>query len=110
MNYEYPEYKYPTNHTLGVLGGMLVGALVGAVTMLLLAPQSGKDTRRQIREKGIELRERTTEMVEDTITQVRTNAQKVTMEAKDYGQELVVEQLENVTEAAQAGKKAIQSS
>ena len=110
MIHENQEYKYSTNNTLGVLGGMLFGALAGAVTMLLLAPQSGKDTRRQIQEKSIELRDRTTEMVEDTLGQVRSNANKVTMGVKEYGKELAVEQLENVSEAAQAGKKAIQSS
>lgn len=110
MSYENREYQDPTNNTLDVLGGMLIGALAGAVTMLLLAPQSGKDTRRQIQEKGTELRDRTTEMVENTIAQVRTNANKVTMSVEDYGQKLAVEQLENVSEAAQAGKKVIQSS
>ena len=110
MIHENQEYTYPTNNALGVLVGMLIGGLAGAVTMLLVAPRSGKDTRRQIQEKGIELRDRTTEMVEDTIAQVRTNANKLTIGVKDYGKELAVEQLENVSEAAQAGKKAIQSS
>jgi gas vesicle protein len=110
MIHENQEFRYPANNVLGVLVGMLIGALAGAVTMLLLAPQSGNDTRRQIQEKGIELRDRTTEMVEDTIAQVRTKANKLTMGIKDYGQELAVEQLENVSEAAQAGKKAIQNS
>ena len=110
MIHENQEYRYPTNNTLGVLAGMLIGALAGAVTMLLLAPQSGNDTRRQIQEKGIELRDRTTEMVEDTIAQVRTKANKITTGLADRSRELAVEQLENVSEAAQAGKKAIQSS
>jgi gas vesicle protein len=110
MIHENQEYRYPTNNTLNVLAGMVIGGLAGAVTMLLLAPQSGKDTRMQIREKGIELRDRTTQMVEDTVAQVRSNANKITMGLKDYGQELAVEQLEHVSEAAQAGKKAIQSS
>ena len=30
MIHENQEYKYPTNNTLGVLGGMLFGALAGA--------------------------------------------------------------------------------
>jgi gas vesicle protein len=107
---ENQEYKYPTNNTLGVLVGMLIGGLAGAVTMLLLAPQSGKDTRRQLQEKSIELGDRTTEMVEDTIAQVRSKANKITMDVKNYAQEEAVEQLENVSEAAQTGKKAIQSS
>ena len=110
MIHENQEYTYPTNNTFGVLAGMLIGALAGAVTMLLLAPQSGQDTRRQMLEKGIELRERTTELVEDTIAQVRTKANKITMGLEDRGRELAVEQLENVSEAAQAGKKAVQSS
>ena len=104
------EYEYPTNNTLGVLVGMLIGGLAGAVTMLLLAPQSGKDTREQLQKKGFELRDRTTGMVEHSLTQVRSKANKITVGLKDRGQKLAVEQLENVSEAAQAGKKAIQSS
>ncbi|HET9912320.1 MAG TPA: YtxH domain-containing protein [Anaerolineales bacterium] len=73
MIHENQKHKY----IFGVLVGMLIGSLAGAVTMLLLAPQSGKDTRMQIQKKGIELRDRTTEMVEDTISQVRTNANNV---------------------------------
>lgn len=110
MIHENQEYKYHTNNTLGVLVGMLVGGLAGALTMLLLAPQSGKDTRMQIQKKGIELRDRTSEMVEDTMAQVRSNANKITMGIKNYGKEQAVEQLDHVSEAAQAGKKAIQSS
>jgi gas vesicle protein len=110
MIHEHQEYKYPTNNILGVLVGMLIGALAGAATMLLLAPQSGKDTRMQIQKKGIELRDQTTEMVEDAIAQVRTSANKITTGVKNYSQDLAVEQLDHVSKAARAGKKAIQSS
>ena len=111
MIHENQEYVYHThNNILSILGGMLVGSLAGAVTMFLLAPQSGRDTRKQIQEKGIELRDRTTELVENTMTQVRTKANKITVDLKDRGQELAVKQLDQVSEAAQAGKKAIQSS
>jgi gas vesicle protein len=114
---ENQEYRHPANNTLSVVLGMLIGGLAGAVTMLLLAPQSGKDTRTQIQEKGIELRDRATGMVEDTMAQVRSNANKITAggreKAKELlqkGEELVIEQLDHVSEAAKAGKKAIQSS
>jgi gas vesicle protein len=117
MMNENQEYTHPANNLLSVLLGVLVGGLAGAVTMLLLAPQSGKETRIQIQKKGLELRDRTTELVEDTMAQVRLNANKITVggrekikELKHQGQELVVEQLEHVSEAAQAGKKAIQGS
>jgi gas vesicle protein len=109
MIHENQEYRYPANNIAGVLVGMLIGGLAGAVTMLLLAPQSGKETRKQIQEKGLELRDRTTEMVEDTMAQVRSKANKLTRDAKNYTEEQAVEQLDNVSEAAQAGKKAIQS-
>ena len=41
------------NKGVNVLFGMLIGGLVGAVTMLLLAPQSGKRTRAQIQQEAI---------------------------------------------------------
>ena len=110
MIHENQELKYHSNNTFGVLGGMLIGALAGAAAALLLAPQSGQDTRKQIQEKGIELRDRTTEMVDETVAKVRTNANKITMDLKGRGQEIAVEQLDNVAKAAQAGKKAIETS
>jgi gas vesicle protein len=110
MIHENQELRYHTNNTLGVLGGMLIGALAGAATALLLAPQSGKDTRKQIQEKGVELRDRTTELVEDTVAQVRTKANNLTVGLKDRGPAIAVQQLDHVSEAAQAGKKAIKNS
>lgn len=104
-------------NVLGVLLGMLIGGLAGAVAMWLLAPQSGKDTRKQIKEKGIELRDRTTGMVDDAVEQVRSSAGKMAHdgrekaeELKQHGQDLLAEQLQRVSAAAQAGKKVIQSS
>jgi len=113
---ENQELEYHNNNILGVFVGMLVGGLAGAVTMLLMAPQSGKDTRMQIQEKSIELRDRTTEMVEDAVAQVRSDRKKITMggrqkakELLEQGQALVIEQLDHVSDAAKAGKKAIQN-
>jgi gas vesicle protein len=108
--YEKQEYPYFTNNITGIFVGMLVGGLAGALTMLLLAPQSGKDTRMQIRKKGMDLRDRTSEWVEETVAKVRTNANKITTDLKKHGQKLAVEQLDHVSEAAQAGQKIVQSS
>ena len=109
--------EYHNNNILGVLVGLLVGCLAGAITMLLLAPQSGEDTRMQIQKKGIELRNQTTGMMDDAIAQMRLDRNKITMggrqkaqELLHQGQALVVEQLDHVSEAALAGKKAIQNS
>jgi gas vesicle protein len=93
MIYKYPEYERPTNNALGALGGMLIGVLVGAAAMTLLAPRSGKDTRWQIQKKGTELRDRTAGMVEASLAQVRSNPSKVEMSMKNY------KQLEHVSDA-----------
>jgi len=110
------EYSHPTNNILNVLVGMLIGGLAGAVTMLLLAPQSGKRTRIQIQEKGIELRDRATGIVEDAVSQARLEGNKLARDGRrtankllHQGQDLVADQIEQVTDAVKAGKKAIQS-
>jgi gas vesicle protein len=110
-----PEYR--KSNVFSVLVGMLVGGLAGAVTMLLLAPQSGEETRMQLQEKGIELRDRTSGIVQDAKEKIRLGGNKLTVEGRQkarellqQGQDLVVEQLDHVSEVAQAGKKAIQSS
>ena len=94
MIYEYPKYKNSPNNALGILGGMVIGALVGVVAMLLLAPRSGKDTRTQIQNKGIELRDRTTGMVEHTLAQIGINPNKINMGVNNY------EQLEHASDPA----------
>ena len=113
------ENQEPESHTNipGVLAGLLIGCVAGAVTMLLLAPQSGKRTRMQIQEKGIELRDRTTGMLEDAMAQVRLDSNKMTSDGRrkatelmHQGQALVADQLEHVSDAVKAGKKAILSS
>ena len=114
---ENQEYKYSTNTFLNVLVAMVVGGLAGAIAMLLLAPQSGKETRKLIQKKSVELRDQTTEMVEDTVAQVRSNVNKIALGGREkinalkkHGQELAVEQLDHVSKAAKAGKKAIKNS
>ena len=112
------EKQEPENHGGGffsVLAGLLIGCVAGAVTMLLLAPQSGKDTRLLIKEKGIELRDRTSGIVDDALEQVRQEAGKITVggrekaeDLKQQGQDLLAEQLGRVSAAAQAGKKAVE--
>jgi len=113
---ENQELKYHNNSVFGVLVGTLVGALAGAVTMLLLAPQSGKDTRIQIQKKGLELRDRTTELVEDTMAQVRSSTdrfarggRKKIKELKKQGQDLAVEQLDRVSAVVKTGKTAVKN-
>ena len=111
------EHNRQSGNTLSVLTGLVVGGLVGAGTMLLLAPQPGEKTRAELKEGVSELRNRTAETVNDTLTQVKSKANhikaEVQIKAKDLGhqgQDLLVKQLDHVTQAAEAGKKVLQGS
>jgi hypothetical protein len=44
--------------SLSLLSGLGLGALVGIIVALLLAPQPGRQAREQIRDTGIQLRAR----------------------------------------------------
>ena len=99
---------------LRLLIGLLVGGLAGVVTMLLFAPQSGKQTRDQIEGATIELRDRTTRNVKKAVAQVRSGTDKLTTEVQDkadelkqLGQDKLVEQLDKVSAALDTGKTAV---
>jgi gas vesicle protein len=110
------EHENGTN-IWGLLGGMLIGGLVGAGTMLLLAPQSGEKTRAQIKQKSLELRDQTTEAVEaavaqagDKARQIKAEVSKQTKELEQRGQDIVDGQKKRWSPVVDAGKTAIQGS
>jgi gas vesicle protein len=103
-----------SNNVSGVAAGLFIGGLIGAVTMLFLAPQSGKRTRAQVQQKSLEFRDRAVELVEDTVSQAQKEGKKLTRTAQHkakeimhQGQELVAEQLAHVSEAVETKKKEI---
>ena len=104
------------NNPQRVLLGLVIGGLAGVVTMLLFAPQSGKQTRDQIEEKAIELRDQTTKNLKKAVAQVRSDTNKLTAEVQDkaedlkqLGQDKLVEQLERVSAALDTGKTAVEA-
>lgn len=75
--------------------GFLVGGLVGAATALLMAPQSGEETRTVIKEKAIELSDKATEKVddayarlEDTLAKAQVQIEELTQATKEKAEEL----------------------
>jgi gas vesicle protein len=104
------------NNPIRLLLGLLIGGLAGVVTMLLLAPQSGKQTRDQIEGKTIELRDLTTKNLKKAVAQVRSDTNKLTAEVQDkadelkqLGQDKLVEQLDRVSAALDTGKTAVEA-
>jgi gas vesicle protein len=64
--------------------GFIIGGMAGAVTALLMAPQSGDETRTFIRDKAIEIKDKAGETVDDAYAQ----AEKAAIEAQERFQEL----------------------
>lgn len=79
------------------LGGLLLGNVVGAGAMLLMAPQSGKKTRKQIQRKSRKMNKQTAKMVKHKANQVTTGIQDV-----------VDDQTERWESVIEAGKTAVQ--
>ncbi|HLO32889.1 MAG TPA: YtxH domain-containing protein [Anaerolineales bacterium] len=110
------EHRQPTTHAAkSVFTGFLVGSAVGAATALLFAPRSGEETRAEIRDKAVELRDRTTDTVKDTVSQAKSRASEIrdnvvdkAGELKERGKQTISHQLERVSHTADAGKEKVQ--
>jgi len=103
------------NGTKNVMIGLLIGGLAGAVTMLLVAPQSGKQTRTLITDKTLQLRDETSKNIKEAFERVRqetnrlkSDVQGKAVELKQLGQDKLVEQLDRVSAALEAGKKSVE--
>jgi gas vesicle protein len=83
------------------LGGILVGALLGAAAALLFAPQSGEQTRALIRDKGIELKEQASAAGAEARKRVET----LEVQAKDRAGQLQAQVKHAVEEGKTAGAK-----
>lgn len=70
--------------------GALVGAAAGAVLGVLFAPRSGKETRKIIKDKAVDIKEKGEDYVKDkavvakeALDKVKEKAEGVTEELKD---------------------------
>ena len=66
--------------------GFIIGGLTGAAVSLLLAPQSGEETRALIKEKAIELQDRATETAEETYSRLEAAAAEARQRADELSQ------------------------
>jgi len=79
------------------LAGFVIGGLIGAGVALLMAPQSGEETRALIADKSIELRDRAV----DTASDVQTRAGELAQQTSQRYDE----QVQRIQAAVDAGKK-----
>jgi gas vesicle protein len=93
--------------------GFVIGGLVGAAVALILAPQSGEETRAQIREKGIELKERAGELAietrqraEELSAEARKKAEELSAETRKKVEEIIADARVRLEEAIEEGKRA----
>ena len=85
------------------VAGFLIGGLVGAATALLMAPQSGEETRAINQEKSIELKDAASTAAEDAITRAETAA----AEARAYAEDMRVKAEEAIANIQKAQDQAV---
>ncbi len=102
------------------MSGLLLGGIAGAITALLLAPQSGEETRQVIIDKSIEIKDKALETVEEARQRAEKAAEDARIAAQEYTQKLqeqakniqeqgrviLEEQKQKIDKVAKGGKKA----
>jgi gas vesicle protein len=101
-----------SNQNSGVLflTGLMIGGLVGTGLALLLAPQSGAETRGQIKDKGVELKDGAVEGLTEVghRAQAQVTAWQETLETgKHSATEAVSQSIDNITQAVTNSKDKV---
>jgi gas vesicle protein len=78
----------------GFLSGLFYGALIGTAAGLLMAPRSGIETRQQLRDTGVRLRDQ----VEHTAQEAIHKAEELQQQSREYLEE-TKERLERTADA-----------
>lgn len=92
------------------IAGLTVGTLIGAVTALLLAPQSGRRTRRDIARKAERLGEGASERLEEARAEAGRMAEKTRRESRRLARDArrrVDETSERLSEAVEEGRERL---
>lgn len=95
------------------LVGFIVGGLTGAVVSLLMAPQTGEETRAIIKDKSIELRDRAQMTAEEALAKAegiaaeyRARADELARDLRDRGNEVISTARTKSKETVESVKKA----
>jgi gas vesicle protein len=97
------------------LAGFIVGGMVGAAVALLMAPQSGEETRAIIKEKSIELKDKAVETAEEArvrgekaLEEARVRAEAAYADARQKAEELAQLTKERAAELQKKGQVVLE--
>jgi gas vesicle protein len=97
------------NSGLGFASGLIIGGLIGAAVAIVLAPQSGEETRDLIRGKAHEFKGKAMDLASDLRDRASDLADNLRSQADDLGKR-GREAFDNVrtqfNDAVESGKKA----
>jgi gas vesicle protein len=91
------------------LTGFIVGGLAGAVAALLLAPQSGEETRAIIKERSIELRDKATVEAEEAWKRAEVAAMDARQRADELAKQVMAQGEEISIKARTRGKELVEN-
>jgi gas vesicle protein len=98
------------NGGLLFFAGFVTGGVIGASLALLLAPQSGQETRDQIRDKGIELKHDAGEGLTEAGHRVQarvSNLQEAFEKGKHNAAEAIGHSVDNITQAVTTSRDKV---
>jgi gas vesicle protein len=91
-----------TSNDIGTFfAGFIIGGLVGAAVAMLMAPQSGEETRTLIKDRSIELKDRAVE----TSADARARAEKALEDARMRADSAIVDLRARTDELAAIAKE-----
>ncbi len=70
------------------VAGFIIGGLVGAAAALLLAPQSGEETRTMIRDKSIEIKDKAAASAEEAYEKASAAMEDLRKRVDDLSEQL----------------------
>lgn len=89
--------------------GFFIGALLGGAAALLLAPQSGEETRTQLRDKGIELKDKAEATYADAMEKLEATTEELRKKTEELSVKvdgLIAQGKEELAKMTKKGEEA----
>jgi gas vesicle protein len=96
------------NYAPGLITALLIGAAAGFMAGLLFAPKSGKETRRELTEKGEEFFGKSREGLETAKTKL-IQAKDTGKEILDRSREFIQKTAKDMEEGAEKARKKVEN-